>query len=88
MEDHAMAKPYPCLSAHAPHSAKGPQHSAETRRGTALARVPSHLGEVPKGGKGGYTVLVCFQRQGSHYINQVGLELIVISLPLPPKFLF
>lgn len=48
---------------------------------------PSHLGEVPKGGKGGYTVLVCFLRQGSHYINQVGLELIVISLPLPPKFL-
>ena len=88
MEDHAMAKAYPCLSAHVPHSTKGPQHSAKTRKGTALARVPSSLGEVPKGGNEGYTVLVCFLRRGSHYINQVGLELIEISLPLPPTFLF
>lgn len=83
-----MAKAYPCLSAHVPHSTKGPQHSAETRRGTALAKVPSHPWEVPKGGKEGYTVLVCFLRQGSHYINQVSLELIEISLLLPPTFLF
>lgn len=88
MEDHAMANAYPCLSAYALHSAKGPQHSAETRRGTALAKVPSPPGEVPKGGKERYIVLVCFLRQGSHYINQVGLQLIEISLLLPPTFLF
>lgn len=48
-----MLRTYPCLSIHAPHCAREPQHSSEIGQGTALTRFRSNLWGVPQRRKKG-----------------------------------